>query len=481
MYPQWGELVDGEVQKVHLFGHSLGAQTIRMLAQLLAHGTDGAPTPEDPTSHPLFAGGHGDWVHSITTLAGTNQGTFVADGLAKGGGGGDLVKDLVFSVFSATGAFGNGTTTVYDPMLDQWGIAPKRASESLKDYLDRVFHTNVFQPGFQDTGIYSMSTWGAAGENDWVTTLPNVYYFSFSLQDSFAGKDALLRTVQLPRVLTMLASMVPVSTFLGSRFGPDHGFPEAWQKNDGAVNTVSQPSDGHGELVEGVAHAKPGRWHHVGQIDKTDHDSAVGATVGNGIFDVYTAHFKLLASLAKGESTNQQVRLFSTDDATDEGYLVPEDIVRELGEAIERVAASSPDEEEAQTRQHSLRIRHVAPNEKPLEVAGVVVVPPNEKPLDAAGAGVVVGVEPNEKPLEVAGAGVAAGVEPNEKPLEVAGAGVAAGVEPNEKPVEVAGAVVAAPPPNEKPAVVGAVDTAGVVAAPPNEKPVEAPMVHMSA
>ena len=56
-----------------------------------------------------------------------------------------------------------------------------------------------------------------------------------------------MRTVQLPRVLTMLASMVPVSTFLGSRFGPDHGFPEAWQKNDGAVNTVSQPSDGHGE------------------------------------------------------------------------------------------------------------------------------------------------------------------------------------------------------------------------------------------
>lgn len=49
---EWGNVVDGKANKVHLFGHSMGGQTIRMLAQMLAKGTKGSPTEEDAVTHP---------------------------------------------------------------------------------------------------------------------------------------------------------------------------------------------------------------------------------------------------------------------------------------------------------------------------------------------------------------------------------------------------------------------------------------------
>ena len=289
----------------------MGGQTIRMLAQLLAQGTKGAPVQEDPTSHPLFAGGHGDWIHSITTLASPNQGTLLADGFSLVG---DLAKDLIIGVFSLSGVFGPGSTTVYDPKLDQWGITPKSASEDIKSYLDRVFGSDVFKPGFKDISIYSLSTVGAAEENTWVTTLPNVYYFSLTTQDTMAGKDAMLRNVQLPRMLSMWTLL---------------------QENDGVVDTVSQVSDGKGELVEGVAVSKPGRWHHVGLLSGTDHEAAVGVKALGNIYDIYPAQAKLLQSLPKS-STDQQGRLLK-DDA---GHQVPEDVERELQHAIERASSA---------------------------------------------------------------------------------------------------------------------------------------------
>jgi len=84
LYKQWGSVVNGDVQKIHLIGHSMGGQTIRMMAQLLSSGSKGAPVEEPAASDlsPLFAGGC-NWVRSVTTVSAPNQGTNLANGISE--------------------------------------------------------------------------------------------------------------------------------------------------------------------------------------------------------------------------------------------------------------------------------------------------------------------------------------------------------------------------------------------------------------
>ncbi|MGX8691980.1 MAG: lipase-like domain-containing protein, partial [Eubacteriales bacterium] len=69
--PNWGKIADdGEIQRIHLLGHSFGGATVRMLSHLMAYGSveERAVTPPDELS-PLFAGGKGDWLKSVTAIA----------------------------------------------------------------------------------------------------------------------------------------------------------------------------------------------------------------------------------------------------------------------------------------------------------------------------------------------------------------------------------------------------------------------------
>ncbi|TYZ68963.1 hypothetical protein PybrP1_000167, partial [[Pythium] brassicae (nom. inval.)] len=249
LYPEWGNVVNGKVNKVHLIGHSMGGQTIRMLTQLLNKGSAGAPVVEDASSSALFAGGK-DWVHSITTISTSNQGTTFANGISEIG---DSVKNLLVGVLSVLNVGGSTAQMLYDAKLDQWGITAKRSGESLGDYMERVFSSPIFKPGFKDVSLWSLSTPGATEENTWVKTLPNVYYYSYATSDTFGARDWLLRAIQLPHPLTMLLPLQPLGVFLGSRYAPNAGFSTSWQENDGVVKDLyfahaavlaSLPADG---------------------------------------------------------------------------------------------------------------------------------------------------------------------------------------------------------------------------------------------
>jgi triacylglycerol lipase len=246
LYPAWGEVdSDGSTNKVHLVGHSMGGQTIRMLAQLLEKGTTGAPVQEDASSHLLFEGGH-SWVHSITTVSTPNQGTLLANGISTIG---DTVVALLASVFGVVGIAGDESTLLYDAKMDQWGISAKANDETLSAYLTRVFSSSIFTPGFKDVCLWSLSTSGATEENAWVATLPDVYYYSYATIDTYSTYDWLLRKISLPNILTMLLPLDVISVFLGSRYGPNNGFSTDWQPNDGVVNTMSMLYDSTGKAV----------------------------------------------------------------------------------------------------------------------------------------------------------------------------------------------------------------------------------------
>jgi triacylglycerol esterase/lipase EstA (alpha/beta hydrolase family) len=291
------------MNKVHLIGHSMGGQTIRMLAQLLAHGTHGAPVEEDLKSHTIFEGGH-NWIHSITTISTPNLGTLLCDGFARKG---EAISNFVVSLFALAGAFGDGSCSIFDAKLDHWGILPRKIqeNESLKDYVDRIFKSRLFQPGFEDVCIHSLSTQGAIAENKWVKTLPNIYYYSFSTQDTNQVVDQ-----QLPRVCSMILPLQPLAAFIGGQFVIESGFSSAWQINDGVVNTISMKSDGQSivvdffinqqqeeQVVNLSATSKCGQWHHVALFTCVDHAAIIGFKWFMNNLDLYHAHLKLLLSL----------------------------------------------------------------------------------------------------------------------------------------------------------------------------------------
>ncbi|ETM46403.1 hypothetical protein L914_08690 [Phytophthora nicotianae] len=305
LYPEWGETnSDGSINKIHLIGHSMGGQTIRMLAQMLEKGTTGAPVEEKSYTSPLFEGGH-DWIHSITTISTPNQGTTLADGFSEIG---DTIKDLLVSIINVLGIFGDSVDLLYDAQLDQWGITAKQNDETLQEYFDRVFSSSIFDPSFKDVSIWSLSVAGAKEESTWVETLDDVYYYSYATKDTFSTYNWKLQKISYPNILTMLLPLDVVSIFLGSRYAPDIlNLTTDWQPNDGAVNTISMNQDYVGDLVEFDGSSVIGKWNQMTQLTGLDHLAVTGITLLYQIFDIYEAHAELLYSLPVGSSSSRRL------------------------------------------------------------------------------------------------------------------------------------------------------------------------------
>ncbi|DAZ93254.1 TPA: hypothetical protein N0F65_012347 [Lagenidium giganteum] len=329
IYPEWGNVVDGKVNKVHFLAHSMGGQTVRMLAQLLAHGTKGAPLEEDASTHPLFAGGK-DWVHSITTVSACNQGMVFWNAMDQVG---ELVKTFLGAAVSAANSLGGRSASIYDAKLDQWGVAPRKSDESLSNYIQRIWSSRMFQPGFADFAFHDMTTAVANNDLKWVKTLPNIFYYSFSTQDTFRLFD-----VELPRVQSMLPIFQPLSVLLGSKYPLTQGFSREWQANDGLVNTISMRYDGAAEVVDGPSESKTGRWHHLAKFTTLDHLAIVGFKPFKNVLDVYQIHAKLLYNLPVADGKARRLEDGSIVHTT------PPEIVEQLKRLVKELNA--PNEEE---------------------------------------------------------------------------------------------------------------------------------------
>lgn len=66
--------------KINLVGVGFGAQVVRLFASLMADGSQAERNGTKPDDlSPLFEGGHENLIHSVTAIAGTNNGTLLAD------------------------------------------------------------------------------------------------------------------------------------------------------------------------------------------------------------------------------------------------------------------------------------------------------------------------------------------------------------------------------------------------------------------
>ncbi|WP_242846405.1 esterase/lipase family protein [Clostridium botulinum] len=280
-YPLWGTKDNkGNIRKIHLIGHSQGGQTVRMLTQLLAKGSQEERKASKENGSNLFKGDN-SWISSVVTLASPHDGTTLAD--MKGT---NAVSALgIGAIGSVLGNIPN-SDIVFDLKVDQWGLK-RKPHESFLSYFTRCNKSRMWYS--KDICSVDLSTDGAVAQNRWVKAQPNVYYFSWACCGTMTNPASLLLGHQIANPLKMgdkglyNLQWFAQAQLMGSysRHNSRRAIPvidEKWWPNDGYVNTISEngPKAGSNDAIVNYNGApKIGKWNFMG-VKPMDHEDIIG-------------------------------------------------------------------------------------------------------------------------------------------------------------------------------------------------------------
>lgn len=288
----WGGKINGgQKVKINLVGHSFGGAAVRTLAYLLKYGDKTERDTSGKDVSPLFEGGKGDWVFSVTTLCAPHNGSSLTEALNSfsdgsvilGGemniGGFDLsgldgldsaqlLAKAVFGIAEVSGS----TKRFYDFKLGHFGIGTGQGG-----YEDAAKALETLMSLGNDHAGYDLSPDGAVKINSYVKTVPDVYYFSYAYCTTEKGK---LFGGQVP-ISGTLPVLIPTAMLMGSYKGKTAGgieIDESWQENDGLVSVVSAmypAGEKHFDYDGDAEKLKKGIWNFMG-TEKGDHGTVIG-------------------------------------------------------------------------------------------------------------------------------------------------------------------------------------------------------------
>lgn len=297
---QWGERINGGQRvKINLVGHSFGGATVRLLSSLLAYGNKEEQSATEGEISPLFEGGKGDWVHSVTSLCAPHNGSSLTEVLDSVGGlvgiknTTDMLMTLCFGVAGLT-ATADG---IYDFKLEHFGITETNFSSA----------TEALTASGNDHAAYDLTPDGAAELNKTIKVNPDAYYFSYSYSTT---KDGSLLRGQVP-VSGTLPILYPFALAMGSYKGTTDGgisIDETWQENDGLVSVVSARYPFGDEFVEIPLESsqdneefeiQKGIWN-VAPTKEGDHGKVIGLNSGEEVPETFfTELFTMVDNLKR--------------------------------------------------------------------------------------------------------------------------------------------------------------------------------------
>lgn len=228
MLPDWTP-----ERRIHLLGHSFGGPTMRMFVELLRNGSpeERAATPAGQLS-PLFEGGHGDLVKSITSISGPFDGITFPHALPKLVDGG-----LTYGIPMVASIIGNvGSGRVYDFQMSQWGItAVKEGVRFARNMLNMKAIRHFAKA--KDNVFADIHIPQAAEINKKLSVPQEQYLFAVTGNGTKKGKNG--NWVKAP---IMIFAFAPFAYSLG-KF-PDQtiagvNISEGWRQNDGIVPVES--------------------------------------------------------------------------------------------------------------------------------------------------------------------------------------------------------------------------------------------------
>lgn len=263
LFEGWGGKTEaGQIKKINLVGHSFGGETVRLLASLMEFGDEAEKQTSGEVS-PLFKGGKGEWVNSVTTLCSPHNGStlFFAVNRMR------IVETMLGIVYAASGiSKGTPLKDFYDFRLDQFGVTD---ISSPKTVLNKVFSEGT------DNAAYDLSPDGAAELNKTIKTVSGVYYFSYSYS---ATEKSALTGSYIPKATT-LPILIPTAVIMGrysENTTSDFVIDETWLDNDGLVNVVSaqHPAEDEWQAFD-AENIVSGKWN-VMPVRSGDHGTVIG-------------------------------------------------------------------------------------------------------------------------------------------------------------------------------------------------------------
>lgn len=284
-------------KKVNLLGHSFGGPTIRMLSALLANGSkDEIDATDENDISPLFTGGKGDWVHSVTGIAAVHEGTTLTVTMPK-------VLDALkkFTTFAAN-ATGGTFSRIIDFQAEQWDLNYIANYKNVKAIKNKERQQAVVNS--DDTIYYDISIEGAREVNKIATCNDSTYYFSWPCRKS-SQKYATGKRAETPRV-SMCPFFIPMSKTIGKCSWKKVGdvvIDEKWLPNDGLMPTISERApmnEPQMDLVDAKGEYNKGVWY-VYDTFPMDHLGIIGGFFppenADNLRKIYLDHFRLINSL----------------------------------------------------------------------------------------------------------------------------------------------------------------------------------------
>lgn len=262
LYPEFGK------KKVHLYGYSLGGPVARLFASLLEYGY-----PEELAAcnnpSPLFKGGKGHYIYSVTTVAAPHDGTLVMDR-----NGSVLANAFVEIEYMVGGLISNSPyRTFWDLQFEQFGYTDYPddgmegdfSIENAKRILDS-----------KDCAFYDLTVEGAREVNKKIKIVDDIYYFSITSESCFVGPI----TGKVYSDVIMNPSLLLTSPIIiGHENGEYMGeiIDDSWDINDGIVSTYkSLYPKGEPHKDYNPDDVKKGVWNVLPVINNMDHTDFMG-------------------------------------------------------------------------------------------------------------------------------------------------------------------------------------------------------------
>ncbi|KAB2478251.1 YSIRK-targeted triacylglycerol lipase [Staphylococcus sp. CH99b_3] len=252
-------------QQVHLVGHSMGGQTIRLLDTMLREGNQEEIVYHQQyggESSPLYQGGNDDMITSVTTIVTPHNGTHAADQL----GNEQLIRQIAYDYSK----FQNNKWSQVDYGFSQWGLK-QRPNETYIDYVKRVkAESNIWLT--DDNGFYDLTRKGAAELNEQTSLDPNVVYKTYtgeSTRASITGRQVSDINMKLSFRLT------------GNVIGKAAEIE--WRENDGLVSVISAQHPFNQDFVTATDDVQKGVWQVTPVKHDWDHEDFIGSDVTQSV------------------------------------------------------------------------------------------------------------------------------------------------------------------------------------------------------